>query len=77
MARDVSVKGNEGVVGDLLAGKVTHRLTIRLSSRTRGLTNRHRLVDMRTGEVHDIKAVVPHERKPWLEVTTQTGGRVD
>ena len=77
MARDITQAGSEKVVGDLLAGLTTHKLSIRLSTKTQDLSNRHRLVDMRTGDIHDIKAVIPHENRRWLEVTTQTGGRVD
>ena len=74
-ARVVQKTGSESVMGDTLSGIVTHTVYLRASSRTSGITNLHRLVDRRSGEIHDIKAVTHDERQRVMVLTTQTGGR--
>jgi len=66
--------GSEGVDGDRLNGKVTHDIWLRLSSRTKGITNAHRLVD-RKGEIYNIKSVQFDERGRDVIIMAQTGGR--
>ena len=76
-ARIVQKSGREAVVGDSLAGLLTHEIFVRESSRTRTITNLMRVVEKRTGVVHNIKSVWSDERDRVIKILTQTGTRVD
>lgn len=67
--------GTEAVVGDKLAGVSTHEIYLRFSSKTKDISNLMRVVEKRTGVIHDIKNVNPDERDRWIVLTTQTGKR--
>ena len=76
-ARILEMAGSEKVVADKLSGVLTHELTLRRSSKTEGLSNLMRIVEVATGRIHDVKTVKLDERRRDYVVTTQTGGRVD
>ena len=74
-ARIVQKSGSEAVTGDTLAGVLTHEVFVRESSRTRKITNLMRIVEKRTGTIHNIKAIWPDERDRVIKIVTQTGSR--
>jgi len=76
-ARIVQKSGTEGVTGDALAGILTHHIFVRLSSRTRGISNLMRITEKRTGIIHNVKATWPDERDRVIKILTQTGTRDD
>ena len=74
-ARIVNVSGKEAVVEDALSGIETHHIYVRESSRTKTITNLMRIIDKRTGKIHNIKSALPDERERVIMIMTQSGGR--
>ena len=76
-ARIVNTSGRESVVGDSLAGVKTVEIFVRFSTRTKGITNLMRIVDLLCAEVYDIKLPVPDERNKVIKILAQSGARSD
>lgn len=74
-ARIVTTSGRESATTDALAGVNTQEIFVRASTKTRPITNLMRIVNVRSGEVHDIKSVWPDERNKVIKILTQSGSR--
>lgn len=70
------LRGGETVQAARLRGRQPVVVTIRSSSAARGITTEHRMRDLRTGEVYNIRAIVPTDDRKFLELTVESGVEV-
>jgi head-tail adaptor len=70
------LRGGETVQAARLRGQQPVVVTIRSSVAARAVTTEHRMRDLRTGEVYNIRAIVPTEDRRFLEITAESGVEV-
>jgi head-tail adaptor len=77
-ARIQSLRGTEVVLAQRLEGEQPVLISIHSSRAARALTTDCQAVNDRTGQVYNIKAITPDERKMWLDVLAiaKAGGAV-
>jgi len=75
-ARIKPLRGGETVLAQRLESVVTVEITVRSSAATRGVNEADRIVDARTGEGYNIRAVVNADERGRYLVFTATHGDV-
>lgn len=73
-ARIYSLKGGEAVLQSRIQGVQPVVITVRAWSETRAVTNAWRIVDNRSGQIYDIKAVTPTEDRNWIDFLADANG---
>lgn len=67
--------GQEGFDEQLLRGEAPFTVTVRSSEQSRGIITNDRIVNLRTGETFDIKAIAnPDQRRRYLAMMAVRGG---
>ena len=72
-ARIGFLRAGEAVMAARLQGQVTVVATIYSTTATRQITPAWRMRDVRTGEVYNVRSVIPSDDRHCLEVTAQRG----
>lgn len=67
------LRGGEPVLAARLAGRQPVVATIRTCAAAREITTAHRMRDARSGEVYNIRAIIPSDDRAWLELTAESG----
>lgn len=67
------LRGGETVQAARLAGKQPVVITIRADSHTRQITTDWRARDLRSGDIYNIRAIVPTNDRAFLEITAERG----
>lgn len=65
--------GGEEVTAARLAGRQPVMITVRYSSDAVQITTDWRARDVRSGDVYNLRAVAPDERKQWVEILAEKG----
>jgi len=68
-------RGGEEIIAGRMSGKVSYDIWVRSSIATRGLTNAHRAVNLRTGEIYNIaQPIDPNSKREWLFIQAVSSG---
>lgn len=67
------LRGGETVQAARLSGKQPVVVTVYSNTATRGLSTAWRMRDVRTGDVYNIRAIVPTSDRQFLEITAERG----
>lgn len=67
------LRGGEAVQAARLQGKQPVVVTVRRSSQTLKITTDARMRDARTGDIYNIRAIVPTDDRQFLEITAEKG----
>lgn len=74
-ARRMMLRGGETVTAARLQGTQPAVLTIRSSSQSRRVAAHWRAVDERTGDIWNIRAVTPDERRDHIDLLAELGNQ--
>lgn len=67
------LRGGEQVMADRLGGREPAIITIRHSIQARQVTTDWRCTDFRTGEIFNIRQVMPSEKRDFIELLVDKG----
>ena len=74
-AKVIQKTGKEQFSDDTLQGVVNHEIHLRHSKRTQDIDNHMRLINERTGTIHNVRAATHDPRRRVVVLITQTGVR--
>lgn len=67
------LRGGETVMAARLSGKQPVVVTIRTCLAARAIGTNWRLRDVRTGEIYNIRSIVPSNNRAFIELTCESG----
>ncbi|KTR07375.1 hypothetical protein NS365_04580 [Aureimonas ureilytica] len=68
------LKGSETVIASRLAGRQPVVIRVRRTAQTRDIKTDWRATDTRTGQVYNVRAIVPSADRAFLDITAESGG---